>query len=262
MSSSPKKTLLASLLLVGCQQPASAPTPPPLVQARQAARLPAPLPGPDLYLTPTQLIVSDHTLREATKKNLAEPLPGPPSSHTIPLDALPDDTLLIAPLQDALASQQATLRHIERHIIDEELSLPPRLRVFIHPDTPHALLLRVLYTAGQAELVDPQLILDSPQGPRAITLDTPRIGSPSAPQGAPSPLDLLKSLDGDCHPLTIALRSDKRFIAPPASPTDAPCVQVTFAADNTLAWRDVAPAMEDARLTATNGQLYLAVEIR
>jgi hypothetical protein len=293
-SSCAELALLAAL--TGCQPAAPATE---LALASPATTLPSPAPGPDIFITPTEILLSDVAMRAALADSLSDqPEDAPRTTHAVTLraGALPDDTnLLIPALLPGLQGQREAIRQLEQLLIDEE-HLPLTPRVHIHPDTPNATLLRVLYTLGQAELVDPQLLLAAPDGPRALRIDTPRMRSPAASSGAPGELlDALGARDGDmpCEALTIYLGADGVQLrteastegdalalkqADPAAPLTAPpglrdtstagvlarlpaarCAAVTFGALPTLPWRAVAPALQAARQAAPAGPLYLVI---
>lgn len=268
-------------MLAGCERDprADAPT---VALVRASGALPAPELGVDLYIAPDAITVSDAHLRHDLRELTRDPEPALTTRATpLQAGALPDASLLIPTLSAALAQHRDRTRRLATQLIDEEAHPLHTARLYIHPDTPHQTILSALYTAGQAELIDPQLIVATDRGPRAIRLDTPRIGAPSTP-ARPDPLAALRPDDTPCQALTLyldaagltmaarpsraghALTADAAP-APPAQPADLTklpadrCPDLMFVAAPTLRWRDIAPTLAAARLLTPDGSLYLGI---
>jgi hypothetical protein len=270
-------------MLAGCERDPRADAPI-VALVRASGALPAPAQGVDLYIAPDAITVSDAHLRHDLNDLARDPEPALTTRATpLQAGALPDTSLLIPTLSAALTQHRDRTRRLAAQLIDEEASAQrlDSARLYIHPDTPHQTILSALYTAGQAELTDPQLIVATDRGPRAIRLDTPRIGAPSTP-ARPDPLAALRPDDTPCQAITLYLdaagltmaarpsRAGHALIAdaasaPPAQPADLTklpadrCPDLMFAAAPTLRWRDIAPTLAAARLLTPDGSLYLGV---
>jgi hypothetical protein len=99
----------------------------------------------------------------------------------IPLSNLRDGAggYLIEPLYQALIDT-VTVEKALRSMYDESHT-PGQLLVYIDKETTYDIVSRVLYTAGQAEYGQISFVVQGPEGPCAIPLDSPRFCTKSDP---------------------------------------------------------------------------------